>query len=90
MPSTDPIPQRVRNLRPGDRVDLIEAGQSIFDMRWLPEPWHGRDEDFKRATGHYAEVKRVVVAGHGSIVHFMEFASWYMPSDLTVNVFPPK
>ena len=90
MPSTDPIPTQVHDLQPGDRIDLIEAGQAISDMRWIPDPWHGRDEDFKRAETHYAEVERVVVVGHGTIVRFTEFTSWYMPTDLTVNTFAPK
>lgn len=90
MPSTDPIPTQVHDLQPGDRIDLIEAGQVISDMRWIRDPWHWRDEDFERAVGHYAEVERVVIVGHGSVVHFTEFASWYMPTDLTVNTFAPK
>lgn len=88
MPSIDPIPTRVRNLRPGDLIDLIEAGRQITDMRWLSDPWHGRDKDYNRALTHYAHVRRVDTAGHGSIVHFTKFASWYMPTDLTVNTFP--
>ena len=68
MPSTDPIPTQVHDLQPGDRIDLIEAGRAIIDMRWIPDPWHGRYEDFNRAVGHYAEVERVVPVGHGSIV----------------------
>lgn len=90
MPSIDPIPTQVHDLRPGDRVDLIEAGQLIADMRWILDPWYGRDEDFERALGHYAEVKRVAIVGYGSIVHFTNFDTWYMPTDLTVNTFAPK
>lgn len=90
MSRIEPIPALVRDLRPGDRIDLVEVAQDVADMLWLAHPWHGRRGDRDRARTHYAGVLRVLPAGVGAVVDFENFAPWYLPAGLSVNTYAPK
>jgi len=86
----DPIRTLVRDLVPGDRVDLTEVAQDVTDMRWLTRPWEGRRGDWDRAHTHYAAVAQVRLTASGAIVDFENFAPWYLPAYLSVNIYAPK
>lgn len=90
MTRIGPIHTLVRELMPGDRIDLEEVAQDVTDMRWLTRPWEGRRGDRDRASTHYAAVRRVRLAASGAVVDFENFAPWYLPASLSVNIYAPK
>lgn len=90
MPSIEPIPTLVSDLRPGDRIDLLEVGRSVIDMRWLNDPWGGRGYERNMANTHIAGVANVTTYAEGAIVEFVNYSPWYLPKNLAVNTLAPK
>lgn len=90
MPSIEPIRTLVRNLQPGDRLDLLEVGRDVIHMRWINDPWRDRGYERSVANTHLAGVARVDVYAEGAIVEFHNFAAWYLPADMSVDAHAPK
>lgn len=88
--STDLPLALVRNLRPGDLLNLSEVGEDAVRIGWLIDPWMGRSAERRFARTHNAEVHSVSTSeGGGSVITFTNFYSWYLPAGLAVRLQKP-
>lgn len=82
------VTARAGDLRPGDRVNLLEVANHL-GRGWMSNPWRWcKAGEHAKARRESARVERVAVSESGTtaLVDFENFPSWIMPTGLGVNI----